>query len=266
MLAVARKDVLLMRRYPLTLVSRIVEPIGWLVPVYFLGRAFSTGNQAAGFAAWSGTGDYMAFLVVGWVLSGYVFSVFWAMGFALKNEMDAGVLEANWLTPGPPIVLLVGRTIASIVMTTIGSAAFGVLAILLFGISIRGQVLPAMAMALPVVIGLYGLGFILAGMVLLLREANTLIDVGNFILNLLSGRDFPVLVLPRPLFLISLLLPLTYGYDSLRALLIGTRTLVPLPLEAGLAVAFMAALLVCGLWAFARIERHCRAQGTLAHH
>ncbi len=98
------------------------------------------------------------------------------------------------------------------------------------------------------------------------RGGHTLIDVGNFIRGLLSGRDFPVLVLPRPLLFISLVLPLTYGYDSLRALLIGTRTLVPLVLEAGLAVVSMAAMLVCGLWAFARIERHCRAQGTLAHH
>lgn len=102
MLAVARKDLLMMTRYPLMLASRVLEPFGWLLPVYFLGRTFSTDHHAVGFAAWSGTGDYMAFLVVGWMLSGYVGAVLWGMGFSLKNEMDSGVLEANWLTPPSP--------------------------------------------------------------------------------------------------------------------------------------------------------------------
>lgn len=116
------------------------------------------------------------------------------------------------------------------------------------------------------IIGLYGLGFLLAGVVLLLREANTLIDVSNFILGLVSGRDFPIMVLPRPLFLISLVLPLTYGYGGLRALLLGTRPLASLAVEATVAVGFMAVMLVGGIWAFGRFERHCRLHGTLAHH
>ncbi len=117
-------------------------------------------------------------------------------------------------------------------MTTVVSAVFGIFAVALFGISIRGQILPAIGFVLPVIIGLYGLGFVLAGFVLLLREANTLIDVSHFLLGLICGRDFPVLVLPRPVLLLSLVLPLTYGYDGLRALLLGTRPLAPLPVEA----------------------------------
>ncbi len=265
-LAVARKDILLMSRYPLLLVSRIVEPFGWLLPVYFLGRTFSQGRLAAGFAAWAGTGDYMAFVIVGWILSSYVSAVMWGMGFALKNEMDSGVLEANWLTPHPPLVLLVGRTVASIVTTTLGSAVFGILAITLFGLSIRGQILPAIGFVFPVILGLYGLGFALAAMILLLRDASTLIDVSNFVLGLVSGRDYPVVVLPRPVFAIALLLPLTYGYDALRALLLGTRPLVSLPVEGAVVGVFMVAMLAGGTWVFGRVERHCRIHGTLAHH
>ncbi len=266
MYAVARKDLVLMTRYPLTLAARVVEPFGWLLPVYFLGRTFSNGHFAPGFAAWSGTGDYMAFVVVGWMLSGYVVSVLWGMGFSLKNEMDSGVLEANWLTPRPPIVLLVGRTVASVVMTTVVSGVFGILAVALFGISIRGQFLLAISFVLPVIIGLYGLGFVLAGFVLLLREANTLIDVAHFLLGLVCGRDFPVLVLPRPVLMLSLVLPLTYGYDGLRAILLGTRPLAPLAVEAVVAIGFMVVMLAGGTWVFGRVERHCRVHGTLAHH
>jgi len=208
----------------------------------------------------------MAFLVAGWMLSSYVLSVLWGMGFSLKSEMDSGVLEANWLTPHPPFVLLIGRTVASVVTTTVGSVVFAILAVTLFGISIRGQFLPAVGFVLPVIIGLYGLGFVLAGLVLLLREANTLIDVSHFVLSLVSGRDFPVLVLPRPVLLLSLLLPLTYGYDGLRALLLGTRPLVPVTVEAIVVIGFMIVMVAIGIWAFGRFERHCRLHGTLAHH
>lgn len=151
-------------------------------------------------------------------------------------------------------------------VTTVGSVSFGLLAATLFGISLRGQFLAAIGFILPVIIGLYGLGFVLAGVVLRLREANTLIDFSNFVLELVSGRDFPIAVLPRPIFFIALLLPLTYRYDGIRALLLGTRPLASLPVEAAVAVVFMLAMVAGGTWAFHRFERHCRIHGTLAHH
>lgn len=265
-LAVARKDALLMVRYPLNLVSRVVEPIVWLMPVYFLGRAFSSDGTSPGFAAWTGTGDYMAFIVVGWILSSYVSAVMWGMGFSLKTEMDQGVLESNWVAPVSPARLLVGRTLASLAVTTLTSSGFAALAMWIFGLSIGGQILPAVAFALPVVIGLYGLGFMLAGLVLRLRDANTLIDVSNFTLGLLSGRDYPISVLPRPVMVFSLLLPLTYGYDGIRALLLGTRPLLPLPVQGAVAAAFMVVMVVTGLWTLRALDYRSRVQGSLGQH
>lgn len=266
LIAVARKDLRLIRRYPLNLMARVVEPIGWLVPVYFLGQTFARNGQVPGFAAWTGTTDFMAFVVAGWVLSGYVSAVTWGMGFALKNEMDSGVLESNWISPQPPVLLLAGRTIASVIATTLTSLGFGTLAVLVFDISLRAQLLPALAIIVPVVVGLYGFGFIVAGAVLRMRDANTLIDTGNFVLGILSGRDYPVRVLPKPLLLISLLLPLTYGYDGLRAIIVGTRTLLPLPVEVALMIVFMGGMVVLGTRIFARLERRCRLEGTLSQH
>ena len=54
----------------------------------------------------------MSFVLVGTVLASYIASVFWGMGYALKSEMDSGVLESNWLTPIPRPLMLVGQTLA----------------------------------------------------------------------------------------------------------------------------------------------------------
>ena len=96
-------------------------------------------------------------------------------------------------------------------------------------------------------IGLYGFGFAFAALVLLLREANTLVDVSNFLVQLVSGADFPVTVLPRWLLPLALAIPLTYGFDVFRAHLIQTRTLLPVPVEVGLLVVFMFAMIAFGL-------------------
>lgn len=264
--AVTVKDLRLLLRYPLNVASRILEPLGWLAPVYFLGRAFSDARGAAGFAAWTGVPDYISFVVVGWVLSSYASAVLWGMGFALKTEMDQGVLESNWVAPVSPTVLLVGRTLASIAVTSLTTLGFLALAVPIFGVSVRGGLLASGALALPVVISLYGFGFLLAGVVLRMRDATTLVDVGAFILGLLSGRDFPVAVLPRAVALISLLLPLTYGYDGIRAVLLGTRPLLPLPLQGAVAVAFMGVTVLAGVAALRRLEYRTRVDGSLAQH
>lgn len=266
LLNVAQKDARLMLRYPLNVASRVFEPLVWLAPVYFLGRAFSADAGAAGFAAWTGVADYMSFIIVGWVLSSYVSAVMWGMGFSLKTEMDQGILESNWVAPVSPSVLLVGRTLASVAVTSLTTLGFLALAVPLFGVSVRGGLLPAAALALPVVISLYGFGFLLAGIVLRLRDANTLVDVSNFVLGLVSGRDFPVAVLPRAVAVLSLLLPLTYGYDGIRAILLGTRSLLPLPLQGTVVVAFMAVTIVAGQYALRRLEYRTRVEGSLAQH
>jgi ABC-2 type transport system permease protein len=180
--------------------------------------------------------------------------------------MDQGVLESNWVAPVSPTVLLIGRTLASIAVTSLTTLGFLALAVPLFGVSVRGGLLAAGALALPVVISLYGFGFLLAGIVLRMRDANTLVDVGNFVLGLVSGRDFPVAVLPRAVALISLLLPLTYGYDGIRAALLGTRSLLPLPLQGAVAVAFMGLTVLAGQSALRRLEYRTRVEGSLAQH
>jgi ABC-2 type transport system permease protein len=265
-LAIARKDWLHFTRYPLNAAFRLLQPLIFLTPLYFLGKSFASPSGNTGFAAYAGTTDFMSFALVGAVLSSYVSAVFWGMGFSLKTEMDTGVLESNWLLPVPRLLFLVGQTVASLAITTLTGAGLLLLGGLLFGFHLGGNLLAAAAVLAPLLIALYGFGFAFAGLVLLLRDANTLVDVADYLVSLLSGSQFPVEALPRLLLPLALALPTTYGYDAVRGSLLGTSTVLPIPVELGILLVSMVLLVAFGTIVFRLVARRCRLHGTLGSH
>ena len=263
---IARKDWKVFWRYPLNAISNVFQPLIWIAPVYFMGKAFSTDGQSTGFAAYNGSGDYMSFILLGTVIGNFILTVFWGMGLALKEDMVSGVLESNWLTPVSRLQILIGRTIASLLLTTITSLVMLLVASLLFGFHPTGNTFLAILAALPMLVGLYGFGFAFAAVVLLMRDANTLIDVGSFLVQGFSGTSFPVKSLPYWLIPVSLALPVTYGLDAMRGLLLNTNTLFPIHVEITILVLSMFAMLWIGAWVFYRVERRVRVLGTLGQH
>lgn len=264
--AIVRKDWKHYWRYPLNAVSTIFQPLIWLTPVYFMGRAFSLDGEAHGFAQYSGTTDYMSFILLGAVLTSFINAVFWGMGYSLKTDMDSGVLESNWLTPVPRLLILFGRSLTNLAVTAVTSMAMLGIAALIFGFQVSGNLLQAFVPIIPMMVGLYGFGFAFAALVLVMREANTMVDVSSFLVQVFSGSNFPVSALPKWLLPVSLALPLTYGMDALRASLLGTTPLLPLHWEITLLLVFMVAMLWLGTWAFRSLERRVRRWGTLGQH
>jgi ABC-2 type transport system permease protein len=266
LLALIRKDWKQYWRYPLNAVSSIFQPLIWVAPVYFMGMAFSVEGKALGFAQYSGTTDFMSFILLGTILENFINAVFWGMGYALKNDMDSGVMESNWLTPIPRLLILVGHSVTNLVVTAITSSGMLLFGALMFGFHATGDVLQAFAPIIPMMLGLYGFGFAFAAIVMLMREANALVDMSSFLVQIFSGSNFPVNALPRFLLPIALALPLTYGLDAVRAHLIGTNTILPLKWELVLLIVFMFAMLWIGTATFRSLERRVRTLGTLGQH
>jgi ABC-2 type transport system permease protein len=272
-LMIGWKDCTIFFRYPLNAVMRVVDPIVWLAPVYFLGRTFAgppggpgAASGGSGFAAFTGTDDYFTYVLIGGILTNYIMAVFWGIGLGLKNEMDAGVLESNWLAPTSHLAMLVGRTLASLAVTTINNVGILVLAWVVFGYQVGGDVLAALAISVPFLLILYGFGFAFCGLVLLMRDANVLIDTSSYLVMLFSGTQFPVQALPRFLLPVALVLPLTYGLDLIRHYLLGSHTLLSRPAEIAIVVLAMAIMVPLGYGIFLAIDRFCRSRGTLGMH
>ena len=109
-------------------------------------------------------------------------------------------------------------------------------------------------------------GYLVASVVLLIREPNFFVDATNWLFAMISGVAFPVLVLPALIQPLAYLLPTTYAVDLLRVYALGTRPLLDPALEWLALVVLAVATIRLGLTAFGRTERRMRIRGTLGQH
>jgi ABC-2 type transport system permease protein len=254
-------------RYPVNFIMTLFDPIMWLSPFYFMGKSFSSGGKLTGFEKYTGNSDYMSFLVIGYMISAYVATVFWTMGFSLKEEMRQGVLESNWSAPVNRIVLMISKSMFNFCATTFEVILTGIVCHFAFGFRINSGLLKAIGFLIPGIIGMLGLGLAVGSLVLLAKEANGIIDITNAMVSAFSGSYFPIKVMGKGIFLtISLILPLTYIYDSSRAILIGQVPLFSLQTEFLIILAAMIGFPIFGSFVFMRVERKCRELGILGTH
>jgi ABC-2 type transport system permease protein len=111
-----------------------------------------------------------------------------------------------------------------------------------------------------------GIAYLLAAVVLLIREANFFVDTMQFAVGMMSGTAFPVTLLPGVLQPVALALPTTYAIDILRSQALGSRPLFDPRLEYVVLGALTAVTYPLGRWVFARAEETLRRRGMLAQY
>jgi ABC-2 type transport system permease protein len=253
-------------RYRFNAVMFFVNVIAWLPSLFFLGQSFASNGRIAGLATYTGTGDYASFLIAGWVLAAYLSAAYWGMGLSLWEEMVGGTLEANWLTPAPRWVIVVGQSMRTLVTTTISVVIVLVVAHVLLHVRFSPGAWRAAWVLVPAVVGLYGIGFAAAALTLVIKDPAEIIDMLSYGTSVFSGDRFPIAALPEPLLVLALAIPLTYAFDALRHAAIGTVSLLPFWIEVAIVIGFMVAAVLLSSMAFRLADRRVRRLGSLSHH
>ena len=265
--AIARKELRIALRYPLNAINEVLQPLyQFLLPSLLLGATFLVGGRAIGLEVSAGTDDLVGFLFLGMIVGGLVSTAFWEIAFSFKREMDAGTLEPAWLTPTSPHTFVLGRAISGIIISGSASAVLLMLGIVVFGASVSPGILLALPALGLVAVSMLGIGYLIASAVLLIREPSFFVDATSFLVSMVTGVMFPVVVLPLFVRWIAYVLPSTYALDLLRVHAIGSRPLLPLWIEWIALVAFAIGTVWLGRRAFARTEHRMRVRGTLGQH
>lgn len=265
--AIAKKDVRSFSRYRVAVASTVFTPLyQFIIPAFLFGAAFAVNGRQAGLSATLGTEDLPGFIFVGGLIGGLISIAFWGIAFSIRNEMDMGTLEPSWLTPTRHETFIIGRALGGMFWFVLSQAALFGFGIWFLGLRLRAEMVLAFPAVLLAVVAMVGIAYLLAAIVLLIREANFFVDTMQFVVGMMSGTAFPVTLLPGVLQPVALALPTTYAIDILRSQALGSRPIFDIRLEYLVLVLLTAVTYPVGRWAFGRAELTMRRRGMLAQY
>lgn len=249
-------------RYRSEYVGSFLGPVFWVIPAWLIVR-YANISDIFGVNDPTFTVAAMYFFI-GATYWNYVEGI-WSIALGLRENMKLGTLESLWVSPAPRLSMIMGWSVGRLLGTTLHSLlAFGLLSTLsiihLSDLSFE-KILTATNILLFSVLAAYGFGFVLVGLTLKFKDAESMISMMGNAAPLLGGILFPVTYLPIPLRAVAYLFPFTYGVDAFRGILFGSKTLLSLQTEVALIVIMGVFFPIFGWVFFLWMENKARAEG-----
>ena len=168
----------------------------------------------------SGEGSSFDFVAPGFIAMNVMMSGLTALGAALARERESGTLDGVLMSPISRTSIILGKTIAHTIRNLLQGGITIAIAILIFGITIRGNPFLIAFILILGTISFLGLGIIATAIAKEQESAQLVLGLLQFPMMFLSGVLFPVEQMPSILQTVSKVLPLTYAVDALRKVMI----------------------------------------------
>jgi ABC-2 type transport system permease protein len=139
---------------------------------------------------------------------------------AIAHEKEIGTVDGILAAPVNEISIIVGKTMAQVVRGFIAGLTVLVMAILLFGVTIHGNILLAFFMLFLGIFSLIGLGILLTSVFKTESAAAVVIQMLSFPLMFISGVFFPIQQMPWFMQDFALVLPVTYAVNAMHKIMI----------------------------------------------
>ncbi len=251
--------------YPLTVLWFVLLPVMWMLPYFITGVALTGAMQSPALEASVGTSDWVSYVSIGTAYMGLTLSMIWGTGHALRREQNVGTLETLMAMPVRRGTLVWGSMLHELQHGGLGVVLQLVASVFLFGVSLNAWgVLPALAIVALSVIGLQGIAFAVACIVLVAKRGWMLTEVLGDIMILVAPMAYPIAVLPPVLQYISVASPLTWSVEGFRGCLMYGLAYEGL-LRAVMALVILDTVyLTIGVLMFMATERWVRKRGALA--
>ena len=241
LLMIWRRDLIRLSRDRAQIAGSLARPILWLLVL-----GFGMGSVFPGF----GGRPYIEYLFPGIIAMNLLFASFLS-AISIIWDREFGFLKEMLVAPISRVSIALGKAASGGTVAALQGCL--VLAFIpIVGVSISPWRLAA---ALPVMLlisfSMTSLGLLVASRMTSFEGFGT---IANFVIMpmfFLSGAVFPLTTAPRPLQIIALINPLSYGVDALRGIFLGIRQF-PLGLDLGILLLFAAVTVSGAVWAFCR--------------
>lgn len=211
--------------------------------------------------------EEMASYFVGYVMWYYASQTITDMSWHLRDEIQTGTLEQMYMSPSPAGFLILGQSMATLLVTSVMVLLISIILIVLFQVELPFD--PAVAPVFGLtILGLFGFGFLIAGATLVFKHVEALGDLLQYLLVFLNGAWLPVDQFPDWLATIARLMPTTQGIIVMRQILFDGQTFLDVWQDGSLPwLLFQSTIMFCGGWLIFRgAETIAKRQGSLGQY
>ncbi len=261
-LSMSKKTVVEFSRYPVSFVATFAQTL-MILAMFMLAAIVFMGSEA-------GLSELAGIMVYGFILNMFLIFVLWEIGFSIREEQYRGTLESLYLSPANKFSNLISRVFA------IGSWTVVMVVVSLVIVNYYVGGLPANDVMLALFVlffsitGILGIGFVVSALVLRLKEsAELLVSVLQFFFMIFCAMFFPFYALPDEILnYVSRWIPLSYGVDSFRSILVGQtpELIANVGIEIVIVVLFGILSPLIGYFLYKYNERKARLEGSLAEY
>jgi ABC-2 type transport system permease protein len=255
--AVLKKDLLTSLRYRNGFVFNLVSPALQLASFYYLARAVGPHFRPDGM-------PYVVFLVVGTGFYTFLIAGIHSFLQTIQQSQQTGTLEVLMTTATRPAVLLSLSALSSFAGNFVQFVLYAGCGIVLFAPAMHISVIGSAAVMLLSLLIAGAIGLIAAGLQISIHKGSAVLWLLGSCAWLMAGTLFPVSVLPRPLQVLSQLLPFTHSLTAIRVALFADGNSGVLLREIGSLGVFCVLLLPAGIMFFSWTLRRARQTGTLS--
>jgi ABC-2 type transport system permease protein len=243
-------------REPEWIVAEMIIPVITLTAYIFMYRMLNAPAMYSGFVILGGT------MIAFWA------NVLWNMSAQFYWEKETGELEVLFAAPISRMAILLGMALGGIVNTTVRAASVLIVGVIIFQVPFMvNEPLTAAFMFILTIIALYALGMLFASLFLMYgREAWHTANLLQEPVYFFSGSYFPVLGtagIPMLIQAIASVIPLTFGLDGIRRVVILGQGIANVWIDAVALVVFIAILLPLAKYALNFMENLGKKEGRL---
>jgi len=209
--------------------------------------------------------EFTGFVILGGAMIAFWLNVLWSMAAQLYWEKETGNLEPFLIAPISRMAMLMGMAIGGIFNTTIRALGIVAAGISVFQVEfLVGDPFAALIIFALTMIALYSLGMVFASLFLMYgREAWHTSHLLQEPIYFLSGFYFPVKFLPFWLQVAASAIPVTFGMDAIRRILILGEGFQDVSIHVIVLAAFSVILFLMARWALRYMEQMGRREGRL---
>jgi len=231
-------------RMPLWSLFTLIQPLLWLLIFTQLFKNFVQSPPPGG-------GSYIDFFVPGVLIMTALFGSSWS-GVSLLREITAGTVDKMLVSPVSRVAIVLSRVLHSAVQVVLQTLIILVVAWMVGAKLNAGPVNLILAMLSIFLLGV-ALAALSNGFAIILQREEPLVMIGNLMtlpLMFLSTAMVPKPFMPGWIETISLVNPITYAVESVRAVLVGTANYAAYGFDAVIILVFAGVSLAWAVNAF----------------